>query len=287
MPADLQETAVPLAEISQGPSAFEEFLDRNQKSLIIVAILLAIGTAAFVVYRGVEQSRQDTAGEALNKADDLAALKAVTTEHAGTNAAESAFVLLAERQWNEGQQDAAIEPLRSFVATSPDHPALPAAQASLGAKLMSQGKNDEAATVFQGLVDEPSARYIAPYALICMGDMARAAGDLEKAEIAYNRVKADFSESTFVETATHRIATLKAKPPVEIEPPPAPKTEAPSAPANSPAPAVAPTPESPAPQAESPSPSAEAPASTPSSQETSPEPSDDSTSGEKPSDSNP
>ena len=62
-----------------------------------------------------------------------------------------------------------------------------------------------------------------PYALISLGDIAKVAGDLEKAEASYSRVKTDFSESSFAETANRRIATLKAKPPVEIAPPPSPQ----------------------------------------------------------------
>ena len=232
MPADLPETPVPLAEISQGPNAFEEFLDRNQKNLVILAILLALGAAALVVYRGIEKSRQDTAGAALNKASDLASLQAVVNEHAGTTAAGSAMVLLADRQWSEGQQDAAIQTLQSFIASAADHPALPTARASLGSKLMTQGKAPEATKVFQAILDDPQGRFIAPFALISLGDISSAAGDLEKAEASYARVKTEFPESGFVDTATKRIANLKAKPPVEIEAPPAPKTEAaPAAPA--------------------------------------------------------
>ncbi len=222
MPADPIESPVPLAEISQGPNAFEEFLDRNQKNLIAFAILLALGTAALVVYRGIETGRQTGAGEAFSKAEDLATLQAVISEHAGTKASKSAVVLLAERQWTDNKQDAAIETLRGFIAANPEHPACPAAQASLGAKLMAQGKPGEAAGIFESLVSDPKARYIAPYALISLGDLAKAAGDLTKAEASYNRVKSEFSESAFVETSNRRISALKAKAPVEIEPPPAP-----------------------------------------------------------------
>lgn len=229
MPADLPESPVPLAEISQGPNAFEQFLDRNQKNLVILAILLAIGAAVLVIYRGIEKSRMETAGAALNKAEDLASLQAVVKDHAGTTAALSAMVLLADRQWSEGQQDAAIETLRSFISSSPDHPARPAAQASLASKLMTQGKSADAARIFEDVVADPSARFIAPYALISLGDISKVAGDLEKAEASYKRVKTEFPDSSFADTANRRIAILKAKPPVEIEPPPAPKVDSPPA----------------------------------------------------------
>lgn len=265
MPADLPETPVPLAEISQGPNAFEEFLDRNQKNLIILAILLALGAAALVVYRGIEKSNQETAGAALNKAENLAALQDVISRHAGTNAARSAMILLADRQWNEGQQDASIETLRKFIAESPDHPALPTAQANLGAKLMFQGKTPEATQAFESIVNDPKARYIAPYALISLGDIAKVAGDLEKAEASYTRVTVDFSDSGFADTANRRIATLKAKAPVEIEPPPAPTTDTPATPGIPATPGNPAVPPSPAPEAPAPAeiPPAEAPAATP------------------------
>jgi predicted negative regulator of RcsB-dependent stress response len=250
MPADLQKSPAPLAEIAQGPNAFEQFLDRNQKNLIILAVLIAVGVAALVVYRGIEKSRQETAGAALNKAEDLAALQAVINEHAGTTAASSAAILLADRQWTDGQQDTAIETLRNFISSNPQHPALPTAQASLGSKLMIQGKSADASRIFQEIVDDPKARFIAPYALISLGDIAKLAGDLAKAEASYKRVQTDFPESNFMQSAKRRIDNLKAKPPVEVDPPPAPKAETPPAPPEAPAPA--PTPAPPAPKAETP-----------------------------------
>lgn len=238
MSVDLKESSVPLAEISQGPNAFEAFLDRNQKGIVAFAILLAIGAVAVVIYRGVEKSRQETAGAALTKAEDLAAYQAVIDGDAKTTAAGSAMVLLADEQWTANKQDDAIATLQKFISDFPKHPALPTAKASLGSKLLAQGKTGDAAKVFDELVSDPEARFIAPFAMISQGDISRAAGDLEKAEATYSKVKSEFPDSSFAETANNRIAILKAKPPVEIEPPPAP----PAAPA---AGAASPTPEAP------------------------------------------
>jgi len=222
MSADNTNAPVPLAEISQGPNAFEEFLDRNQKNLVALAIILALGAAGLVVYRGIEKSGQETAGNALNKAEDLSALQSVADQYPKTAAASSAMVLLANKQWTEGQQDAAVATLQKFISADPEHPAIPTAQASLGAKLMAQGKSAEANKVFETLATNPSAKFIAPFALISMGDIAKAGGDLEKAEASYKKVNESFPDSSFAETAGRRLAILKAKPPVEIEAPPAP-----------------------------------------------------------------
>lgn len=219
MSADLKETAVPLAEISQGPNAFEAFLDRNQKGLVALAAALALGAVGVVVYRGVVQSGQETAGAALTKADSAAAYQAVVDGNADTAAVGSALVLLANSQWDANEKEKAIATLQKFVSSYPNHPALPSAKANLGSKLLAEGKTADATKVFEELVSAPEAKFIAPFALVSLGDIAKTAGDLTKAEENYKKVQSDFPDSTFSQTASQRILVLKAKPPVEIEPP--------------------------------------------------------------------
>jgi predicted negative regulator of RcsB-dependent stress response len=267
MPADTPESPAsiaPLAEISQGPNAFEEFLDRNQKNLVILAILIALGAAALVVFQGIGKSREETAGAALNKAEDLAALQSVVNEHADTAGGRSAMIVLAEKQWEANQQDQAIGTLRKFISSNTEHPGLATARASLGSKLMAQGKSPDAAAVFDEIIADPKARFVAPYALICLGDIAKAAGDLEKAEANYNRAKTEFPESTFADTATKRVAMLKAKAPVEIAPPPKPETPPAGADAAAPTPgAISPSPGITVTPVETPAAEAPAPAEVP------------------------
>lgn len=262
MSADHKEIAVPLAEISQGPNAFEAFLDRNQKGIIVLTAVLAIACAAVVVYKGVERGRQESAGNDLVKAADLAAYQAVADNHAKTAAGGSALVLLANSQWKEGKKDEAAATLRKFIETHPEHPAIPEAKASLGSKLMAQGKSGDATKLFEELVSDPKAKYIAPFALISLGDIAKAAGDVEKAEKSYGEVKAQFPDSNFANAASERIATLKAKAPVEVEAPPAPA--APEAGAPAAAPSISVTPEGTSPALEIPvEPTAPIPAEAP------------------------
>ena len=235
------ESSVPLAEISHGPSAFEAFLENNQKLIILLAILIVLGTAAYVVMRGVEKSRQETAGSALAQADGTADLKKLIDEHAGTQAAKSAEILLADQQWQEGEQDAAITTLEDFLSNHPKHPAAPTAKASLAAKWLEQGKTTEAVDAFQEIIDNPNARYIAPFALISLGDIAKAGNDTSKAEESYQRVQAEYPESFFVNQANQRLANLKAQAPTIVEPEPAPAPKEETTPEITPSPESAPT----------------------------------------------
>lgn len=236
MSSESPDTSSPLAEIAQGPSALDAFLDRNQKNLLVLAVLIALGTVALVVYQGIEKSRQDTAAALLSKAEDIPALQAVVTGNANTHAAESAMILLANLQWSEGKKDEAVDTLQSFIADHPEHPAAASAKASLASKWMTEGKSAEAVALFQELVDDAQARHLAPYALICIGDIANGAGDKTKAEEAYQRVSSDFSDSNFASTAKMRLEILHAKAPAVITPA-APPADAPTAPETPAAPA--------------------------------------------------
>ncbi|QTN34014.1 tetratricopeptide repeat protein [Akkermansiaceae bacterium] len=209
----------PLGEISQAPPALEIFLDRHQAKVIALALLLAIAAIAYVVYDGIRKSGEESAGALLSKAEDLSALQEVVKNHAGTAASYSAKILLAEKQWEDGQQDDAIATLEAFVAGDPSHPGRPSAQASLAAKLRSQGKEDEAADIFRDITEDVAARHLAPYAWISLGDIALAKGDKEAAADAYGAVEREFPENPFTQQAIQRQLLLKAAAPVPVDAP--------------------------------------------------------------------
>jgi len=212
----------PLAEISHGPSAFEAFLDRNQKGMIVLGIALVAATAGWIVYEGIRDGAEKSAGAILSKSEGLPELQELVKNHGGTAAAGSAQLVIAAKQWEAGDQDAAIETLRAFIAGGGDHPALATARASLASRLMQQGKNDEAAALFREVSDDPAAKFIAPYALISLGDIAKAAGKLDEAEQSFKRVQDEFSESPLASMAGQHLRMLRFKAPAEVEPPPAP-----------------------------------------------------------------
>lgn len=209
----------PLGEISQAPPALEIFLDKHQAKVIVLAIILVIGVAVYVVQRGIAQSNEETAGGLLTKAVDLSDLQGIVKNHEGTAAAFSAKVLLADKQWEDGQQDSAVATLKAFIESGGSHPAIASAKASLASKLLAQGKQDEAADLFSEMTDDPDTSFLAPYALISLGDIAAAKGDLEAAAKAYETVTAEFSESSFAGDASERGLLLKAKAPAEVSAP--------------------------------------------------------------------
>lgn len=206
----------PLGEIPQAPPALEMFLDKHQMKIIALAALLAIIAVVYVVYKGIAEGGEKAAGALLAKAEDISDLQGVVKNHEGTTAAYSAKVLLAEKQWEDGQQDDAVATLNAFTVGGKNHPAHPNAKASLATKLLAQGKQDEAAEMFRELTDDPNARFLAPYAWISLGDMAAAKGDTDAAMKAYGMVEMDDPGSPFTRDAAQRALLLRAKAPVEV-----------------------------------------------------------------------
>lgn len=206
----------PLGEISQEPPALEVFLDKHQMKLIVLAVILALAAVAYVIVDGIKQSAEETAGALLAKGEELSELQKVVTEHEGTAAAASAKILVAEKQWDDGQQDDAIASLKALVNSDSDSPAKASAKASLGSKLLAQGKTDEAKAVFEAITENPDAVYIAPYAWISLGDIALGNGDKDAAKAAYSKIEKDFPGSPFTQMATTRLLLMKAEAPKEV-----------------------------------------------------------------------
>lgn len=213
------ESSGPLGEISQAPPALEMFLDKHQTKIIVLAVILTISVAVYVVYKGIARSGEEAAGGLLAKAGDISELQGVVKNHEGTAAAYSAKVLLADKQWQDGQQDDAVATLRAFIESGTKHPALASAKASLASKLLAQGKQDEAAELFRKITDIPDALYLAPYAWISLGDIESAKGNTEAAAKAYDTVKTEFPDSSFARDAAQRALLLKAKAPIEVAAP--------------------------------------------------------------------
>jgi len=221
MAEESTESSRPLAEISHGPSAFEAFLDRNQKGLIVAAILLALAGAGAIVVRGLKQAKIEEAGGALGKATTIAELQEVIKKYPDSPVAGSAKVLLADKQWEGQDLDAAVETLRGFIASNPEHPAVPSAKASLATRLVQQNKAADAEPIFKELADDSKAKYLAPYALIALGDLAKAEGKLDEADASYKRVQESYGPP-FGNLASNHRRLVRFKMPVEIEAPPAP-----------------------------------------------------------------
>lgn len=212
----------PIAEISHGPGKFEAFLDRHQRAVLVLAILLVLGAIAWIILRGIKDGAERDAGASLVAATDLAGFQATAKDHPGTLAGGSAMLRAADLQWADGQQEASVTTLKTFLEQYPKHPGRANARASLGSRLLHLGRGEEAANELNAVISDPEAQYLAPYALLALGDASWKAGQLDKAEQSYTRVTTEFAESPFAMGADRRLKLLKSAPPTAIDPLPKP-----------------------------------------------------------------
>ncbi len=241
----------PIAEIEQGPSKFEEFLDKNQKKIIILAILIFLGVLAYVFMSGYEKKKAAEAGAAFMQATNEESLNKIITDHSSSPAAGSAAMAIAQLRTTDDDRTAALS---HFIDNYPDHPGVPAKLLELALIQMNTGKNSDAENTLNKLIANEKSAFLAPRAKIALADIAASEGDLENAEKIYSEIK-ESKHPHFSEVAAERLTYLKAQDPVlvdkkPVEPTPSPDTNStppadPTTPENlltPPAPEVVPTP---------------------------------------------
>ncbi|MFT5883264.1 MAG: putative negative regulator of RcsB-dependent stress response [Crocinitomicaceae bacterium] len=223
----MDDIPTPIAEIDHGPSKFDVFLDENMKLIIAAAIAIFLGVLGYVGYTGYSAMLNAQAGEALASADDEPQLQAVISSHGTTASAGAAALLIADIKGNESAEDA-INALRDFTATYPNHAAIPTATTSLGLRLLNEGKLPAAEAQLSAVLEIENAEHITPVAQIALGDIAQLNGDNERAREHYtavtNLISDDSSDidsiakfSSYKTMASNRLRFIGAVPPLEVE----------------------------------------------------------------------
>jgi len=207
-----------LGEIEQGPSKFEEFLENNQKKLLLFCLLVVIGVSGWIVIKGMRDAKERSAGEALVAARDMGDFRNVIEQFAGTPAAGTAQVELAKKQWDDGLREDAIKTLKDFIENNADHAAHPSARMALASFYFDDGEIEQGTAILEELADDKQAGHVAPLALIRLGDVKSAAGNVEAAREAYTRVSDSQSKSApqVKLLATGRLNTLGVTLPISI-----------------------------------------------------------------------
>ena len=236
----------PIGEISQEPSAFEAFLDANQKKLILLGILAVICLVVYVILTGWGRKVEEEAAAEVAKARTSPDYESVSQKYDGKSAGGSAILLKSQLLWGDQQQQEAIEALETFVSKYPEHPAVGSAYASLGSYQQQLKRLDKAKEAFKEAVDSESAA--SSLALLSLGDLELQAGEDENAEGIYKEIisKYESSHLQVKSMAQARLKLINVKSPTEKKSEPAQPTitpEATTSPITVPGITPAPTPE--------------------------------------------
>ena len=214
MPASDETSSTLLGEIEQGPSKFEQFLDKNQKTLIVVAAVLVLLVAGYIVLSGINKSKGEAASAALANANSVEEYQDVIDSHKGSAAAGSSHLMLANEQWKTGNKEESVETLNAFLDSYPDHPAYPVALVNIAGKLSNLGKYDESKKHLQEAKDFEESGFagIAEYLL---AEESLRQGDSESALVAFEKLaeSGESDESAFLPQLAEQ-ATNYAKSPL-------------------------------------------------------------------------
>ncbi|MBK1833717.1 tetratricopeptide repeat protein [Roseibacillus ishigakijimensis] len=207
----------PLGEIEHGPSKFEQFMEKNLKLVILGALALIIAIAAYVISSQLADAKAQEAGNHLFAANDAQALAKVGQDYPDSAAAFSARLLRADELWQEGKEADAIKALQELSGA--DHPAAAQAKFSLASIYQRQGKEAEARSAYEAIVKDSNATYLHPLSLIALGDLAKAAGEDEKAKQYYQRKMDDYPAYPDQGLAVTRLTLVGVDEPLRVQPP--------------------------------------------------------------------
>lgn len=216
----MSDTPTPIAEIDHGPSKFDEFLENNQKKLIILAIAIFLGVVAYVFFKEYSKMQDENAGALLLEASTEEEYKNVISEYPSNTAAGTAAYKIATMRTAD---DDAVDAFNHFISTYPDHPMVPLAEFNLAQHQINLGKTAEATSTLDQLINRENVDFIIPKAKITLGDIALADGEKEQAEKLYNEA-INFNESkhAFVGEAQTKINYISASKPAVVDAPPEP-----------------------------------------------------------------
>lgn len=200
-----------IGEIELGPSRHEQFLNAHYKKLMWGGIALGIISGSIIAYFSHRQDQKEAAAADMVAAMHLTApatcatpeqydknmLSAVVSEHPGTPSAETAKLMQGLALLLEADKTAGIAALQSFAASAKDTLLAARALAAVATAHMEDGKEAEAAPVWEQVAALGSSPYQA-LALMTLGDIARSSGDTEKARHFYEEAQSKCPTSPLV-----------------------------------------------------------------------------------------
>ncbi len=242
-----------IGEIQIGPSKYEAFLDDHYKKLIaglvLAGLLGGVAIAWFSHRRSMEAEAaasivagmQETKPVLLQTPADFDAQKlheAVAT-YASTPSADTARYLEAMAFLQQGHGDEGTALLKELAAKGGSSPVAQRAEASLAMHYMTAGKKTEAEAAWRKVCAAANSLY-APFACMCLGDMAKTDGRLEEARTFYKKVIDQYPHSSLVSggDVPFRMALLDVDAPKPVAPPAVPAENAAPSPSLVPGPSL-------------------------------------------------
>ena len=225
-------SAAAIAEISHGPSKFDVFMEKNQKLLIIVALVAVIAVVTAIVFSGLGNIANQEAGSKLYNAEGEEQLREAIKDAPQNTQATGLYLLSQEQLLTDA--DAACETLKKIISDYPNEAITEQAKLSLALATLKSGNVSEAKQSLENIVADSSTQETKPFAVLALADIARQAGNPERTKELYTQAA---EQSKFVRLKTisqdaQNVANVQAPKLVvkEITPPESTPSETPTNP---------------------------------------------------------
>lgn len=190
----------------------------NQRLLIVGAVVLAViggGTWLTITTAERKEAAAQVALEEARNAFDSQNLPAAASEfqrvaqtYSGTRAATEAMIALNQVRMINGQNELAIVSLRELLDQHPDPQYAVPAQGLLGAALENVRRPDEAAEAYAAASGLADVDYLKAEYLIEAGRAYKAAGEVDRATEAYEKIVTDYPDTPSYTEAQVRLGEV-------------------------------------------------------------------------------
>lgn len=223
----------------------EIFWDRHKAKVLGALVLALAAILGYSIFLFMRASALASANAQLSAAKTIDELKKVVADHPASVVAGDAYLVLAQKQAEAREYEAAASSAQTVTEKYPDHPLVGAAWLAVGANLEAVGKLDQADLAYKTATDRPAADFAVPLALLARANLAKLRGNTVEARRFLDDVLARYPGSGPAMQAEQDKRFLRV-----VSTPPAAAAKPDAAPVVVPAPAVV-KPVLPAPKAES------------------------------------
>jgi tetratricopeptide (TPR) repeat protein len=231
-----------VSQLTSDP-ALETQLFWNQYKIPIVVVatvlvLAGLGYTGYQVYTARQAADSTTLLATAKSSQDY---QQVIERYPKSDAAASAYLLLAGQQRTEKKYAEANATLHKFIEQFPQHEMVTTAWMGIAANLESLGKSDEALTTYKRVANDYPQDFNAPLALIAELPALKAKNQTDEARKICETILSQYRDSVVANEALQEMLALP-KPPAPAMPVPKP-TEAPipmARPPENPAPSATP-----------------------------------------------
>ena len=214
-----------LLDLTEVTGQAEDFFERNQKPIMIGAILIAVVVGGYFVYKNFYQApRQANAVEQMAEAEyqfsrdsfglalanpggGYPGFADIVKNYSGTDAANAALYYAGISSLNMGQFDAAISYLEDFSADGELLPIMK--QGALGDAWAEKGDLEKGLSMYNKAVNNGDNELVTPYYLKKVAMLSQKLGKNKEALGAWERIKTEYPNSNEAREAPKYIISLK------------------------------------------------------------------------------